>query len=487
MKRLAIIYGLLWFGLNATAQNKDVFQSPVDTDKKPWTNLEFYNDPDNFQFVIVSDRTGGNRPGIFEDAVGKINTLYPEFVLSVGDIIQGYTKDTAQIRREWEEANDIIGRLKMPYFYLPGNHDITNRIMAEEWEKRYGKRYYDFIYKNTLYIILDSNDDDEYNLTREQTDFAIAAIRDNPDVRWTFVLMHHPIWTYDTGGRFEEIESALKDRKYTVIAGHTHHYHYAERKDNNYYVLATTGGGSALRGHYFGEMDHITWVTMTDGGPVLVNLKLDGILKHDIANEETRKLAYAMMENTSLNHLLLCNEGAQFQHGTLYFHFVNNADQPLHLKLNFYHQHQLKIHQPMNEQTLAAGEEKIIPIEIEALAPISYEEVEALLIDWSLKYDLPEYPNFELSGKYDLPVTPTATSFLYPQTPQFIDKLKVSANHPFKILTTRFEINDTSIPNSDVSPDNSLQISETSDVKITIENIMAMSKRLYFIMMSINL
>ena len=258
MKRIALLVSILALGFNLFAQNQEIFESGVETVKKPWTDLNFYNDPDNFQFAIVTDRNGGNRPGIFEDAVSKINILYPEFVLSVGDLINGYTRDTAQIEYEWNEVNQIIDELKMPFFYLPGNHDITNQVMAEEWEKRYGRRYYDFTYKNTLFIIMDSNDDDDHSLTVEQTDFVLESISQHPDVRWTFVLMHHPIWTYDTHGRFEEIETALEGRNYTVIAGHTHHYTHENRKGQNYYVLATTGGGSSSRGNYFGEFDHIT-------------------------------------------------------------------------------------------------------------------------------------------------------------------------------------------------------------------------------------
>ena len=205
MNKFILIASIVLASSNLFAQNQSYFKSEVETDLKPWTDLNFYNDPDNFQFVIVSDRNGGNRPGIFADAVSKINILYPEFVLSVGDLINGYTRDTAQIRYEWDEVNQIINELKMPFFYLPGNHDITNQVMAEEWEKRYGRRYYDFTYKNTLFIILDSNDDDDHSMTREQTDFALETIRQHPDVRWTFILMHHPIWTYDTHGRFEEL------------------------------------------------------------------------------------------------------------------------------------------------------------------------------------------------------------------------------------------------------------------------------------------
>ena len=40
---------------------------------KPWTSLSFNQSDDKFQFVIVTDRTGGLRPGVFPDAVRKVN------------------------------------------------------------------------------------------------------------------------------------------------------------------------------------------------------------------------------------------------------------------------------------------------------------------------------------------------------------------------------------------------------------------------------
>jgi len=50
----------------------------------PYSHLRINNDPDNFQFAIVTDRTGGHRPGVFEDAIRKLNLLQPEFVVSIG-------------------------------------------------------------------------------------------------------------------------------------------------------------------------------------------------------------------------------------------------------------------------------------------------------------------------------------------------------------------------------------------------------------------
>ncbi|MHC4214469.1 MAG: metallophosphoesterase family protein [Planctomycetota bacterium] len=118
----------------------------------PWTHLNFNNDPNNFQFAIVSDRTGGNRPGVFAQAVDKINLLQPEFVLCVGDLIQGKTEDENELNRQWDEFDSLVEELDMPFFYLPGNHDISNEVMMNVWHKRLGRTYHHFVYKNVLFL-----------------------------------------------------------------------------------------------------------------------------------------------------------------------------------------------------------------------------------------------------------------------------------------------------------------------------------------------
>ena len=113
----------------------------------PWTHLNLYNNPDNFQFAIVSDRTGGHRPGVFADAVEKLNLLKPEFVVSIGDLIEGYTEEEAALNRQWDEFDELTRKLDVPFFYCPGNHDVTSQTMFDIYIKRYGvkgKSYYSF-------------------------------------------------------------------------------------------------------------------------------------------------------------------------------------------------------------------------------------------------------------------------------------------------------------------------------------------------------
>jgi hypothetical protein len=260
------------------------------TSKNPWSHLDFYNQAENFQFAIVTDRTGGERPGIFSVGLEKLNLMKPEFVMSVGDLIEGYTDDVDQLNREWDEFTGFIDQLEAPFFYVPGNHDITNEVMEEIWEERFGRTYYHFIYNDVLFLALNSEEAIQGSggggIEDEQYEYIKNVLDMHPDVRWTMVFTHQPMWVYEDPRRWWDVEALLADRNHTVFAGHYHNYVKRERNNANYYTLATTGGGSRMRGPLFGEFDHIVWVTMTDNGPVVANLLLDGILDDDIRTEE---------------------------------------------------------------------------------------------------------------------------------------------------------------------------------------------------------
>ncbi len=284
------------------------FSHSVTTEQKPWTKRAFRNDPNDFQFAIVTDRTGGMRPGVFSRAVAKVNELQPEFVITVGDLIPGggSLRDEAEIHRQWDEFEGFVEGFEMPFFYLPGNHDVSNNVMDRIWDEKFGVRYYSFVYKDALFLCLNTQDGEGSRpfLGEEQIAWAKAELNKHTDVRWTLVFIHQPLWVMEEGtprnvdGKqvlrksktgWPEVEAALSGRKHTVYAGHVHRYAKFERNEANYYTLGTTGGGSALRGTAFGEFDHATWITMTDTGPRMVNLTLDGMLAEDVTTEAKQK------------------------------------------------------------------------------------------------------------------------------------------------------------------------------------------------------
>lgn len=243
----------------------------------PWTGLNLYNNPDNFQFAILADRTGGARLGVFESAVGKLNLLKPEFVMCVGDLIEGYTEDESELDDQWDEIDSLVSKLQMPFFYLPGNHDISNDVMAQKWRMRYGRSYYHFTYRDVLFLCLNTEDPPASGISDKQIGYFESVLKANRNVRWTVVFMHRPLWRADTGN-WREFETLLAARPYTVFAGHLHKYGKTVRNKRLYYILATSGGAPGGNDEDFCWFDHVVWVTMTDNGPAPVNLLLEGVL-----------------------------------------------------------------------------------------------------------------------------------------------------------------------------------------------------------------
>jgi predicted phosphodiesterase len=315
------------------SQKSDSFR--IDEDSKPYTHLSFKNDPDDFQFAIITDNAGGARPGVFAKAAEMVNLLQPEFVVNAGDLIEGYSEDEDQIRAWWQEIDEYLGQLKMPFFFVPGNHDINSDASIKVWRERFGddRGYYHFVYKNVLFLMVNTEDPPkqvadlqnmsperykliaesyqameelqakehptaedgrkllelaepveewvgEIHISDDQVAYFKEVLEANPGVRWTFCFLHSPPYFTPTDtekdpGDFPKIEALLADRPYTVFAAHTHTYDYDQRNGRDYITTASSGAINVPRP---GAMDHVVWVTMTDQGPKIVNLLLNGIL-----------------------------------------------------------------------------------------------------------------------------------------------------------------------------------------------------------------
>lgn len=287
----AVIGGVVALSRSGAAPDKDADPSVLKIesgDKNPWTTLKLNNDPNQFTFAVVSDRTGGHREKVFSRAVQQINMLQPQFVLSVGDLIEGYTVKEETIDGEWNEFDGYVKRFEMPFFYVPGNHDLTNKAMVTKWGERYGKRYYHFTYRGALFLCLCSENpqsDGMGTIDKEQQEWAAKTLDANKDAKWTFVFLHKPLWTakdLEKNG-WGAVEKALAGRKHNVFVGHVHRYQVFERNGTQYYQLATTGGGSRMRGPQYGEFDQVMLITMKPNGPpVLVNVDLAGVLPPDL-------------------------------------------------------------------------------------------------------------------------------------------------------------------------------------------------------------
>ncbi len=154
---LVVLTGTLVYGCKQNLHQNTSFVHQIQTSQKPWNQSPRDSDGD-FSFAIISDLTGGERERIFEVAVEQVNRFEPLFVLSVGDLIEGGTEDTLQLKREWDDFDHRANKLEAPFFHLGGNHDLTNPSMKRFWQGRYGPTYYYFMYNQVLFLMLDSED-----------------------------------------------------------------------------------------------------------------------------------------------------------------------------------------------------------------------------------------------------------------------------------------------------------------------------------------
>ncbi len=279
----------------------------------PWTHRRFDNAPDKFTFAVFSDLTGGERNRVFSIAMEQLRLLRPELIVSVGDLIEGDITDEAALDGQWDSFDQRAARARAPVFRVGGNHDLGNPVMWKVWEARHGQRYYYFIYRDVLFLVLDTEDNPEEfqsymqqareeametvrvkgwgalpgteygqleelgsgRIGREQADYFLQVLDQHPDVRWTFLLMHKPAWERPGEENFARIETALDDRPYTVFHGHVHSYLHQIRHGRDYIRLGTTGGVH-IRGND-ASVDHVTLVTVSGEGVDIANLRLSGI------------------------------------------------------------------------------------------------------------------------------------------------------------------------------------------------------------------
>ena len=301
----------------APLADTSTFHHDLDEGPFPWTGQTFDNGPEKFTFALFSDLTGGERQGIYEVAVEQLKLLRPELILSVGDLIEGGTTDREQLGREWDAFDQRAGKARAPIFYTGGNHDLTNPVMWDVYEERYGRHYYHFTYRNTLFLVLNTEDnstEQQWELHKirdasleavksdgwgvfKETDYGKSVERKygrvgekqaayfrgvitaNPDVLHTFVILHKPTWERADEKNFASLELALSGRPYTVFYGHEHAYLHETRHGRDYIRLGTTGGVQNVKKDM--AIDHVSLVTVSKEGVDIANLRMSGIFGKD--------------------------------------------------------------------------------------------------------------------------------------------------------------------------------------------------------------
>ncbi len=235
----------------------------------------------DFRFSILGDRTGGHQDQIFGRVWREVDLLHPDFVINVGDTIEG--KDHLTMNGQWQELRPVWERYKhYPLYFTPGNHDIW----SQESEALYRQEtkqapYYSFNYQDAHFTVLDNSRTGD--LGPEQLEFLDKDLAANAERRPKFVLFHKPYWIayLRLGLTSAGLHPILKKHGVDyVISGHGHQFVRLPHDGVVYMEVGSSGGrlGGLRRGEGFrqGWFYHHVWARVKGARVEFTVKEIDG-------------------------------------------------------------------------------------------------------------------------------------------------------------------------------------------------------------------
>ena len=256
----------------------------------------------DFSFFAAGDPqigSGGHLKG--KDGWDKTLNLLPEldssasFLLSLGDQVQA--------GKDEEEYDAYINREGFNGLTLApiiGNHDDRGNAHEEhfkvsnvqnEGKSKAGSNYY-YVYNNTLFICLNSNNKDyaEHKVTIEK------AVAENPNVKWRVVTFHHPPYTvarhalddYITDMRSTLVPILKENKIDLVLNGHDHVYTRTHVMDGTKPIIEWENGEEGKAPNEYVNPKGIIYVTTNSAsGSKFYDIKQDKKFEYSaVKNQE---------------------------------------------------------------------------------------------------------------------------------------------------------------------------------------------------------
>ncbi|MCW5980005.1 MAG: metallophosphoesterase [Bryobacteraceae bacterium] len=240
----------------------------------------------DFHFSIMGDRTGGAAPEVWGRVWREVDLLHPDFVINVGDTIEGGRDDRAQA--EWNALRPTFVRYgHFPLYFTPGNHDVFSDTSAKIYVQETRRPlFYSFNYQDAHFTVLDNSRTTD--LTQEQMEFLERDLEAHRDRRPKFVFFHKPFWIVPLklrSGEFPLHQTALRHGVEYVISGHGHQFVRLQR-DGVTYMEVGSSGGTMQRGLQRGEgfregwFYHHVWARVKGGKVSFTVKEIDGPKGH---------------------------------------------------------------------------------------------------------------------------------------------------------------------------------------------------------------
>ena len=219
-------------------------------------NEELLNSP--LTFAVLGDSQGNN--DVLAHMIEAINVTDASFLIYLGDMVP------SGLDQEYQVFLETMKQLEMPYFTVPGNHDVRTNGLAL-YEQYLAPAYHSFDLLDYSLIFLNTS---KLGMEARQQEWLEARLDTNKD---SLLFLHVPL--HDPRGK----EHAFLDKKEAenlmrlikeapsnvrgVFSGHIHMFKHEEVEGINF---VTSGGGGA---HLYAAPDeggfhHYTIISVDD-------------------------------------------------------------------------------------------------------------------------------------------------------------------------------------------------------------------------------
>lgn len=205
-----------------------------------------------FDFIVLGDNRPAGRglpiTDTFKEMLAEVAMIHPAFVLSSGDLVYGNEEPLETYRHEMDDMQSLLGKLGVPFYNAPGNHEIAQRPEFEkEYVSRFGALFGSFEYGGWRFIALSTDQGDAAaNISPAEQSFLSEQFqKDMP----TCVYMHRPIFARkahaEEGATVKQAASLHELFKShgvrAVFEGHDHVYNHQQHDGIDYIISGGAG------------------------------------------------------------------------------------------------------------------------------------------------------------------------------------------------------------------------------------------------------